>query len=812
MERLVAEVRHAARSLARQPGLALAALLTLAVGIGAPTAIFSIAYGVLLRPLPYPESDRLVRVSERHVGAESPLRGDFLTNLTFAAWKNPRTLESLAAYSQWTVTARIDNETRRLDGSSVSPAIFTLLRIAPVRGRVFLEHEATAGHHVAVISHGFWQTRFGGAPSAIGATIALDGQPHTIVGVTPPGFAFPSADAQIWTPYVMREVSRERTARVSVFLALARLRPGATPEQASAEGTAAARSQPRPITAELMLGKGGPVEVTVRPVVDEITRGIRPALLVLLAGAVLVLAIACGNVAQMLLSRGIDRRREFAVRVALGATGRHIVRHLLAESLLLAAAGALAGLLLGWLLVRLVPVLAPEDFPRLDAIRMDARSIAAALTAALISGLLAGLLPAWRGSRAALDAGLRENDLRTSTAGRTARRTLLVVEAALAVILLVGAALLGRGFAALTARPAGFDPRQVLTARVHLTNPSRTATEVHGVIDGVLTRLRGSPHVRYAAAGNMAPFADSAFLTGFGLPNPNGSGERIFARALIYLVTPDYIPALGLTLREGRTHVAADATSAGEALLVNEAFVRAYLRDGKPVTGRRYPGLMGNDDNRVFEIVGVLADIRRHGPVSEAEPEVYVVERPKNSVTREIYLAIRTSGDPLALAADLRALVTAVDPTAAVDHIETLADRVASSVSEPRFVVTTLTVFAALALTLAAIGLYGALSYSVSQRRREMGVRAALGANTRSLIGLVLAQGLATTAAGLALGLVAAGLLSRLLTKLLYGVPPLDVWSFALAPLVLLAIALLACALPARRAAATDPAEALRGE
>jgi putative ABC transport system permease protein len=812
MERVVADVRHAVRSLARQPGLALAALLTLAVGIGAATAIFSITYGVLLRPLPYDEPDRLVRVSERHPGAEGPLRGNYLTNFTWAAWREPRTLEALAAYSRWTHTVRVGDDTTRLDGSSVSPALFRILRVRPALGRFFLDEEARPDRRVAVISHGFWQSRFGGAPGAVGASLMIDGKAHTIVGVAPADFAFPSADAQLWTPFVMAEPGRERTARVSVFFALARLRPRATPEQASAEGTAAARSQPRPITAELMLGKGGVVEVTAQPIVDEIVEGIRPALLVLLAGGLLVLAIACGNVAQMLLSRGIDRRRELAVRVALGATAGRIARHVLAESLLLATAGGLAGLLLGWLIVRLVPVLAPEDFPRLDAIRMDAGSVAIAIVGALASGLLAGLLPAWRGWRAALSGGLREDDVRTSTTGRTGRRALLAGEAALAVILLVGAALLGRGFAALTARPNGYDPRQVLTARVHVTSPPPPPAAVHSMIDEILSRLRASPHVQYAAAGNMAPFADSSYLTGFGLPNPNGNGERILARALAYVVTPDYVPALGMTLREGRTHTAADATSPGEALIVNETFARLYLKDGRPITGRRYPGLMGNDNTRMFEIVGVLADVRRHGPLSRPEAEIYAVEREKNSITREIYLAIRTTGDPLALAPDLRSIVATVAPTAAIDHVETLDDRLSSAVSEPRFVLVALTVFAAVALALAAIGLYGALSYAVSQRRRELGVRAALGASARNLTGLVLAQGLGTTIAGLAVGLIAAALLSRLLTRMLYGVPPLDVLSFTLAPLVLIAIATLACVLPARRAAAADPAEALRSE
>lgn len=810
MDAFLTDLRLAARALGRNPALALTALLTLAIGIGASTAIGSIAYGVLLRPLPWRDADRLVRLSERHPGATSPLRGAFLTNFTYAAWKDAKTIEGIAAYANNTWTLRVGEKTLRVEGASVSPSLFPMLGVSPARGRFFTEADAVADVRHIIVSQGFWETRLGGRADVVGSSVLIDGLAHTIVGVAPGGFAFPTPDAQIWTAYVMREASPEKNARVNVFLALAKLRPGATPEQASAEGTAAARSISRPITTEMMLGKGGPVEVTARPAVDELTREIRPALILLLAGVGLVLIIACVNVAHLLLSRGVDRHRELAVRVALGATGRQLVRHALAESLVLAVVGGAAGIAFGWLLVQLVPRLAPDDFPRLDAIRVDGRVMAFAMALSLAAGLLAGLVPAWRASRAALAAAMRDADARTSTVAGAGRRVLLAAEAALAVMLLVGASLLGRSFLALAAAPSGFDANNVLTARVYLTDPQRTPASVHQTIDALLTKLRATPGVRFAAAGNMAPFADSSYITGFTLPAPAG-GEKTFVRALQYVVSPDYFRALGAPIRSGRGFTDADLTSPAEAVVVNETLARTYFRDGQPVVGRRYPGLMSNDQ-RLFEIIGVVGDMKRQGPLSEVDAEVYLVEREKRSVTREIYLTLRTTGDPLALVPELRSLVTSVAPAAALDDVGTLGGSVATSISQPRFIMTTLVTFAALALLLAAVGLYGALSYSVAQRRRELGVRAALGATRRHLIALVFAQGLGVTIAGLAAGLIAAAGLSRLLTKLLYGVQPLDAWSFVLAPLVLLGIAVLACARPARRAAAVDPAEALRSE
>jgi predicted permease len=810
MDALIADLRHTARALARRPGLTLTALATLAVGIGAATAIFSIVYGVLLRPLPYADADRLVRVSERHQNAKSPLRESLLSNLTWHAWQQSRTIEGLSAYNAGTHTVRIGNETMRMGGGNVSPSLFGLLRARPALGRFFTDAEATADQHPVVLSQALWHTHFGGKPDVLGSSVTIDGVVHTVVGVAAAGLDFPSPSARFWVPYVIRpKPTGPESNSINVFFALARLRDGVTAAQASAEGTAASRGATRPMVADLLFGKGGPVEVTAKPLVEQMTADIKPALLVLLAGVALVLLIACANVANLLLSRGVDRHRELTVRVALGASGRRIVGHLLVESLTLSLVGGLAGIAVGWLLVRLVPTVAPADFPRLDAIRLDARMLAFALTASVIAGLAAGLFPALRSARAALASAMRDDDARSTAGSRIGRRALLAGEAALAVMLLVGATLVGRSFVNLLTTNSGFDAQGVLTARVYPTDRQRSNAAKQTLVETLLTRIGAMPGVVSAAAGNMAPFADSMYISGFSIPGAtDASGQPLVARALQYVVTPGYMRALGLSVPQGRMLNDSDTGTAGRTMLVNESFVRAFLRDGKPPVGRRW----ADKEGHTTEIIGVVGNVRRNGPLSDAEPEIYTAAKEAQPLDREIYLVIRTTGDPLAIAPSLRTLVRELDPTAALDDVGLLTDGVSASISRPRFVMMVLVAFAGVALALAAIGLYGALSYSVAQRRRELGVRAALGASRGTLIGLVLKQGLGTTIVGLAIGIAGAAALTRLMSQLLYGVEPLDVLSFALAPTVLLGVAIAACLVPARRAAATDPAEALRGD
>jgi predicted permease len=809
MDGIRRDVRQALRGLLRNKGFAVAALVSLALGIGANTALFSVVYGVLLRPLPYPEADRLVRLSEHHPGAVAMIRAPLLSDLTFNAWREaPRALEGLAAYSPGAFIETGGDEPVRLAGAVVSPELFPLLRIRPAAGRLLLPEDAVeGGAPVAVIGDALWQRRFGGERSAVGKALVLDGIPHTIVGVTPPGFYFPDRDALLWTPY---QVTSAGEGSVNVFGAIGRLVPATTAAQAATEGTAAARGVTRPPVTELLFGTGGPVEVRVRRLGEEEVAAIRSALLVLAAGAGFILLICCANVSNLLLSRGVARRRELAVRAAMGAGRVRIARQMITESLVLAILGGALGIALAALLLELLPALAPADFPRLADVRLDGGALAFATLVAATAGVVSGLVPALRAARGTLLPALREGT-GASAPGAPAKRLgggLLVAEAALAVVLLVGAGLLMRSFERLAAVDAGYDPGNVLLARVYLGGeppPERT----RALAEALGERLATIPGVEAAGAGNMAPLAPWTAISRFDLPNAGPDGETVTAQAVTYVVTPGYAEALSLRLVEGRLLSAADLDSGTRALVVNESFARAYL--GGEAIGRRFELVHGTETG-ITEIVGVVGDVLKDGMDAEPQSAIYTLPEYGYSLPpSELSVVMRTAGDPLALAPQVRALAGELEPAAAVE-VATLASRRSASLAQPRFAAAALSTFALLALLLAATGLYGVLSYNVSQRRREIGVRSALGARPAAIVGLVLRQVLAVTAAGLALGLAGSAALTRLLESLLFGVTPLDAVAFGAAPVLLLAVALVACLVPARRAAAVDPTEALRSE
>ena len=808
----VQDVSHAFRLFRRTPGFTAVSALTIALAIGGCTAVFSVVNGVLLSPLPYPQPDEIVSVAEEHPGSPSTLGGLLLSNHTYHAWAPAaKTIVDVGAYTprRYTVSGEGLPESERVAGAAVSPSLLRVLGVAPRTGRSFEDGDAMPGAApVVLLSHEFWVSRLGSDPAAIGRTVRLDNVSREVVGIMPPGFAFPDT-ARIYTPF---DVPLPTPNGVSIFAALARMAPGATPGQVHAEATAAAQSVARPYVMDVVFGKGGTVEVPVQRLSARVTESVRPALIVLAVGIGLVLVIACANVTNLFLSRGVSRAREMAVRAALGAGRARLLRQLLVESLLLSAIGGALGVFLGWMLIRSIPALAPDDFPRLTNIAIDGDVLLVSALLSIVAGTLSGLLPAVRGSRTALSSAMREGDVRTGTAsGRGSRPVLLALEAALAVVLLVGAALLGRSFANLLDVDAGYDPSGVLTATLvpvgQDDEPRMTA-----VANAVLERVRAMPGVEAAGAGNMAPFAGSTAISGFTLPGETtADGQPVQARALSHWVTPGYFEALGMRLVDGRFPLAADLTSATRTLLVNASFVKTYFSDGRPVVGRRYTGLMGDDDTP-FEIIGVVADTLPAALDGKPEPAIYVTQGGEFRFARAS-LVVRTSGDPSALGPAIRSLVRDVEPSAvALDTIATLSSRVSASVGQPRFAASVLGTFAILALVLAAIGLYGVLSYNVSTRRREMGVRAALGAGRRDLIGLVMWQGLGVTAIGLAVGLAASAFLTRLMEAMLFGVQPLDAVSFVAAPAVLFAVACLACFIPAMRAARADPAVALRSE
>jgi putative ABC transport system permease protein len=796
----------------QQPAFAVTALLTLALGIGANTAIFSIVYGVLMRPLPYPQPEQLVRLYEEHPGGTSPLGMKWISDITLDAWRSGKSLSQVAIYSSYIETVG-RTEPERWRSGVVSPPLFPMLRVTPVLGRFFDEGETVEGaDSVVVLSHPLWRERYNGSADAIGQSLWIDGRAYQIIGVAPAGFSFPHPDVQYWRPYVLpSQVGPSGQQRIRVTQAMARLAEGVTAEQAAAEGTAAARSVPRPPSAFMMFGQGGPVVVHVTGFVDEMTRGIRPALIALSIGVGFVLLIACANVANLFLSRGVVRQRELAVRAALGAGRGRLMRQLLTESLVIAVLGGALGLLLANWLVQVLPVVAPSGIPRLDNVHLDRLALVFAVVATLATAVLSGALPALKGSRTGLAGAMGDGDVRsTGSAARRLRGGLLVAEAALAVVLLVGAALLIRSFIRLTSVDAGYSAENVLTAQVIVPAVPEGITPPD-TAEAILARVRAVPGVIAAGAANMAPLVPVSAVRMLTLPERTAAGEPIQARATAWTVTTGFGESLGLRLKAGRLFTAADASDPANLVIVNQEFVRLYWSDGRPVVGRRYDGVFGPRGQQT-EVVGIVANTLKDGLDRQAEPEIYTLRKPGPQVGlgRSMNLVVRADRNPAALAGDIRRVVLDLEPRAAFDDLSPLTAKVAASVAEPRFSASVLAGFAGLAVLLAAIGLYGVLSYGVSERRREMGVRAAMGASRRQLVGLIVREGLGVVLLGLLVGLAGAAALSRLMQGLLFGVTSLDLWVYVAAPAILVLVATLACLIPARRAAAVDPVEALR--
>jgi putative ABC transport system permease protein len=822
METLLQDVRYALVTMKRNKGFTTAGLLTLALGIGATTAVFSIVYGILLRPLPYPDSDRLVRLSEEHPGAISALPQPMLSNLTYHAWRDSRTVEQFAAYRFQQYTLALPASPTRIAGAAVTPSLFALVGQTPALGRFFSDDEAREGANaVAVLSDRGWRQHFGADPTVVGRGLVVDGTPYQIVGIARAGFSFPDRDTLIWTPLEVLLPAPDAVAgqrgRMNVINALALLRPGVTPQQAEAEGTAAARTTIRPMAANLLFGVGGPPVAHVRGIVQEMTARVRPALLVLAAGVVFVLLSACANVANLFLSRGIARQRELTVRAAIGASRGRLTRQLLTESLVLSSLGGALGLGLAWALVRAAPLVAVRDFPRLDAIAVDTRVVGFAALATMLTAIVCGLAPALRSSRFNLAESLHGGDGATADGfrdlrARRLRDGLLVAEAAFAVLLLVGATLLARSFIRLTHVDAGYTPQNVLAAEIYV--PGGDAADrgeaMNATVEALVERVRAVPDVVSAGASNMMPLDRMTQLAAFPSPWAPPGAERKTARSFQYSVTPGYAEALALRLKKGRLFTDGDRASAVREVIVNEEFARQYLPP-EPIGFQGRVPASADAPERLNEIIGVVANTLKNGNDTAVQPEHYGMPQLPGRFYGRFEIVARTSGDPSSSAPAVRALVRDLAPTAAVETV-VLSQRVAASMGEPRFAMTVLAAFAALALALAAVGLYGVLSYGVSQRRRELGLRAALGASRGRLMTLVIGEGLVVTGIGLAAGLLGAALVTRLMHGALFGIAPLDPVSFAAAPLALVPVAIVSAALPALRAASADPAEALRCE
>jgi putative ABC transport system permease protein len=815
------DVRYAWRLLRRQPGFSLIAVGTTGLAVGATTMLFSVADGVLAKPLVYPSASSVVRLSETREGATRSLPS-LITSVTYHTWRGstgapPTTIEGIAAFRASAMVVGDQGNAERLRGVSASASVFDVLGVRPARGAFFTEaDEAPDRPRVMVVSHALWRARFGMTEDVIGRTMALDGQPHQIVGVLPERVAFPEPDTQFVTPFHVPPVvvSTDGSSSISLFAAIARLRPGATPAQAAAEATSRANTGPPPAMIDTaVFGSRGPRVVSAVSLMEFLTAEVRPAILLFLGAVGLLFLTAVANISSLQLARSSARRRELAIRAAIGAGTRRLARQLLVESILLGLAGGVVGLALAVGLHQILPIVLPADFPRVSDIVVDWRVMAFAVGMSLAAGVVFALLPVWHLRRLRLvDALLEDGQAPAGLSGRTAvgrwRVGIMVAQVAAASLLLVGAGLLGRSFSALWNVDRGYDPAHVLTARVPMPTRGFTPTRRAEVMRDLLSRVRAMPDVREAGFSSVVPLSSADALMGFTLPARDGNGEVINAQAAVRSISPGFLEGMGATMAAGRTFTETDAGAAPPVVLINETFVRTYL--GGRGVGERLP--IGVGDWTESEVVGVVRDIQPQTRGEAPRPEVYFAawQNADGLDAPEPILVVRTAGDPDALVPSVRAAMQQVDARVLLDQVLTMEARLRTGLARPRLYAVLLTSLSSLALLIAGVGVFGVLSYSVAQRRREIGVRTALGARPRDIVWLTVRQGLWITGGGLVLGLGAAALLVRYLDGLLWGVVPLDPVSFALVPVVLLVVAALACWWPARRAAQIAPLTALR--
>jgi putative ABC transport system permease protein len=805
MEHFKQDFLYAVRRLLKAPGFTLVAVLTLALGIGANSAIFSVVNGVLLKPLPYPEPDRLVGVYHTTDGQRAVMSGPNFTDVSRAA----TSFESAAAISTGRRILTGEGEPTRLAIAEVSASLFSVLRVRPALGRAFNADENTPGrNNLVILSHGLWQQRFGSDPSVIGRRITLDGVSKEVVGVMPAGFSYPSGrDAWLPVDYDEGFVTKQRGAwYLSV---VARLKPGVTPQQSAAEVEAIGRNLARQYP-----DANAEIGMTTYPLLEAMVGNIRPSVMILLGAVGFVLLIACTNVANLLLARAATRETEMAVRTALGAGRARLVRQLLTESVLLSLVGAGFGLLLAVWGVELLTNLKPQGIPRLDNVRIDGVVILFTIAVGVVTGVLFGLVPAFAATRG-LSATLKESGrgaVTSRSAGRV-RGALVVTELALAVMLLVGAGLLMRSFIKLQAVDPGFKVDPALT--FDLTLPDARYKEMEQQIafyDQLLPRLRGLPGVQAASAVMGLPLAGLDFIISFEVagrpPVPPAQQPAMQVR----VATPEYFSTLGIPLKRGRMFTEDDRLQSPKVVLITEAAGKQYFPNEDPI-GRTIKLGWGRGPGKPRaggEVVGIVGDIKAEGLDEPNPPQIYMPLRqwPVSFMT----VVLKTSVPPTSLTEAARAQVAAIDPNLPLSNIGTLDAIVAKSISQQRFYMTLLSVFAAVALVLAAIGIFGVLSYAVSQRTREIGIRMALGAQERTVIGLVVRQAMALVAAGVVAGTLLALYLSQTMTKMLISVRPTDPATFVSVAAVLAGVALLASYLPARRATRVDPIVALRSE
>jgi putative ABC transport system permease protein len=806
MQSLRQVLPYAIRTWLAAPGFTAIAILTMALGIGANTAIFSVINAVLLRPLPYPNSERLVRIWE----TEAELDKAPIAPADFLDWKQQnQSFEQLAAFRSQSLNFTGGQEPERIRGARVSANFFSLVGIQPALGRSFTEDEDQSGHNqVLVLSDELWRRRFGGDRNIVGTTVLVNDRNYVVIGVTPRGATFPTKQAEVWTPNAFNEVEK-KTRRTHYISAIGRLKPNVTLAQAQAEMTGIASRLEQQYPAS-----NTKVGVKLIALKEEVIGNVQPLLAVLLVTVICVLLIACGNVANLLLARAVTRQKEIAIRNALGASRRRIIRQMLTESVLLSLAGGVLGLALALWGIYLLVSLKPANISRLTEIQLDARALAFTVVLSLLTGLVFGLFPALHVSTPNLNESLKEGGKNQGTGPRQHRlRNLLVIsEVALSLMLAIGAGLLIKSFVRLSNVDLGFDQHGLLTMEIALP-PSKYQDSQRQVtfFQQALESLKSMPNVQHVGAISDLPLlgGNSTIFQVEGVPAIT-EGEKPLTE--YRLINADYFRAMRIPLLKGRFFTEQDNKTSTGVVIISETLANRFLPGQDPL-GKRL-GLSNPPDWR--EVVGVVRDVRDYGPDIQPNPQCYVpylqntpdyLEGSSSSMA----LVVRADS-PVSLTGVVRHQIQALDKNQPIQNLRTMEEIFAESVAQRRFNMLLISLFAGLALLLATLGVYGVISYSVTERIHEFGIRMALGAQPADVLKLVLSQGIKLAAAGIILGLIAAFAITRLLSSLLYGVTATDPVIFIAASFLMATIALLASYHPARKATKVHPMIALRTE
>jgi putative ABC transport system permease protein len=808
--------RYALRQLRKNPGFAITAVLTLAIGIGATTAIFSLVYAVLLRSLPFPQQDRLVWLSQQD-HSTSGVTAESLSYPDYFDWRSQNhTLSGMASFRHGNTTLFRNSETQHLESEVVSANFFQVLGVAPLLGRDFRWEEEKAGNHAVMLSYDLWQSAFGSAQDIVGRSVRLGDFDYTVAGVMPKGFQFPLENPApaLWLSLAVdADGTKGKDAPTTqrgfdTLGVIGRLKPGVTLQQAKADLGVIANN----LALQYPDNNKWYTSALIEPELDHIIGDTKPALRVLFAAVALVLLIACANVAGLLLARGSQRSAEFALRTAIGASRNEIIRQLLSESVILSLCGGIAGIAFAGVMLKATVSMLPVEIPRIGQVTVNGTVLAFAVTVSVLTGILFGLLPAWRMSQVEPSSALREG-VRSVTSGRgrhSLQSSLVIAQTAIGLVLLVGSGLLIRSFIRVLHVDPGFDSRHVLTARLGVSFERYGHDQHSQFFEQVVGKLSALPGVQSASAGWPLPFSDSSASVSLAIEDkPVAKGDE--PSEGLGVVMPGYFGTMRIPLLSGRTFTEQDGLKSTPVIIINQAFAKKYFPGENPV-GKHIRSELGDGvlEHPMREVIGVVGDTKHFRLTADAAPMYYLPYA--QAVITNPYIVIRSNGDPVTLANAVRKTVTQMDTDVPVYQVSTLENYVSKSAAQPRFQTLLLTCFAGIALLLSAIGLYGLLSYIVTQRTFEIGLRMAIGAQRSDVLRMMLKRGLRLALAGLAIGLAASAVLTNFLSHMLYGVKPLDPITFVAVSIVLLAVSTGASLAPAWRASRLEPMKTLRDQ